>query len=157
MRRFWIACLICLMSLSLLMGCGGKTKKASSAVLIDGEYKAEFAEFDSNGYKDFLRVTVKDGKISSVEYNAMDANGNLKTDDEKFGAKMEKVNGTSPKRFSADLANQLIENGNIEGVDDVAGATWSSNSFRALFNALHENNMQTGDTTVAIVENVPQL
>ncbi len=122
----------------------------------DGVYRAEVAEFDSYGYKDFLVVTVKDGLITDVEFSSFDKDGNSIIDDEKYRTDMEDYADTYPEKYAADLSNQLLEAQDIAQVETVAGATYSSNSFKALFQALIKN-METGDTTTVIVANVPEV
>ncbi len=50
--------------------------------------------------------------------------------------------------------NQLLEKQGLDGVDVIAGATYSSDCFKALFAALEEN-MVNGVTDQVYVENVP--
>lgn len=50
--------------------------ESPAATLKDGTYKAESAEFDaSTGYKDSVEVTVKDGKITEVNWDATHKDG----------------------------------------------------------------------------------
>ncbi len=148
MRRMGFLLIACLLFVGLLAACGG------SKVYQDGEYRAEFAKFDSYGYKDYLTLTVEDGSITKVEYNARDAEGLLRTEDEKYAQEMEAVRETYPELYTTNLINQLLEKQDIEKVDMIAGATYSSDSFKALFTALEEN-MQEGNTELLLVENVP--
>ncbi|MGL4667538.1 MAG: FMN-binding protein [Saezia sp.] len=120
----------------------------------DGNYTAEFAGFDSRGYKDFLRVTVKDKLVTHIEFDAMNKDENLKSQDTKYEADMKKVQSTYPTKYSADLINQYLDVQYITKVDAIAGATYSSDGFIALFTAL-EKNMLKGNTEKVVVENVP--
>lgn len=135
--------------LVLLCGCN------SAQTYQDGIYRAEFANYDSRGYKDFIEVTVRDGTVISIVYDAVNEEGSFKSRDEKYLRDMETVQGTTPTRFSADLINQYLETENIDKVDTIAGATYSSNSFVALFQAL-EPKMVSGDTTPLVVENISE-
>lgn len=136
-----------------MTGCGGQQQATE---LVDGTYTAEFKEYDSYGYKDYVRVTVEGGVVTQVEYNGVNADGDLKTADEKYQSDMEKTQDTYPARYTADLANQLLEKGTIDQVDDIAGATWSSECFKALYKALAADNMVTGSTETLLVDNVPE-
>lgn len=122
----------------------------------DGVYRAEFADFDNRGYKDYLQVTVKDNVVTHIDFNAVDKDGALKTDDEQYAENMEKVQDTYPEKYIADLINQYMETQKISEVDALAGATYSSDVFTALFTEL-EKKMFSGDTEIAIVENIPTI
>lgn len=136
-----------------LFACG---KSTAPQTLVDGTYTAEFKDYDSYGYKDYIIVEVKDGVVAKVQYNGINADGMLKTEDEKYQSSMEKTQDTYPKRYTADLANQLLEKGEIAKVDDIAGASWSSECFKALYNALLQKNMPAGDVSLLVVDNVPE-
>ena len=153
MQRITAMCAVFLLLVFGLFGCGGQQQEKP---LVDGTYTAEFKEFDSYGYKDFIQVVVQDGTVVKVEYNGRNADGGLKTADEKYRSDMEKTQDTYPGRYTADLGNQLLEKGAITQVDDIAGATWSSECFKALYTALAQNNMTTGDTAPLLVDNVPE-
>ncbi|MGB8454826.1 MAG: FMN-binding protein [Anaerocolumna sp.] len=63
---------------------GGDTATATSsgtapAVWTDGVYEAEEAEFDDQGYKDKVTLTIQDGKMTDVIWDAYNANGELKS------------------------------------------------------------------------------
>ncbi len=50
--------------------------QSPAAALKDGTYKTEGAEFDANtGFKDSVEITVKDGKISEVNWDATHKDG----------------------------------------------------------------------------------
>lgn len=149
MQRFAKALLAVVCCVAVLAGCKPDT------VYADGRYTAEFQDYDSYGYKDYMRVTVEDGAITALEYNAVNAEGLLRTQDEKYRQNMESVNETYPEKYTADLVNQFMESQDISKLDAVAGATWSSDSFKALFTAL-QASMAAGDTSTQLVENVPE-
>lgn len=149
MRRFAAVLLAVLLCVGLLAGC------KDDAAYADGTYYAEFEEFDSYGYKDYMRVTVEDGVVTALEYNAVNADGTLRTQDDKYRQNMESVNETYPEKYTADLVNQFMESKDIDKLDAIAGATWSSDSFKALYKAL-QLNMAVGDTSTQLVENVPE-
>lgn len=135
-----------LLSTLMLAGCGSTSYK-------DGVYRAEFQNYDSRGYKDFMEITVENAAVTEIVFNAVTEDGTLKTDDEKYQKDMETVQGTYPARYSQDLVNQYLETHNISDVDTIAGATYSSDSFTALFKAL-ESSMASGDTATVVVENI---
>lgn len=141
-----------IITIAILLFAGCSSKEVSYQ---DGLYKAEFADFDTHGYKDTLALTVKDGSIVSVNYDGVNKDGGLKTKDEKLKQETEAVQGTYPEKIAADLANHYMELQDISKIDVVAGATYSSESFKALYTAL-QPNMISGDTSVLVIENVPE-
>ena len=149
LASFIAASLLCCV---LLVSCKGE---ASSKQYHDGVYTAEFENYDSYGYKDFIRVTVEDGAVEKVEYDAVNSDGQLRSMDGDYEKRMQSQQDTYPQKYSADLVNQFMENGAIDEVDDVAGASWSSACFRALYKAL-EMQMLNGETDLLLVANVPE-
>ena len=119
MQRFGALVLAVLLSTLGFAGCG---KGQQGKKLVDGVYRAEFKDYDSYGYRDYVQVTVEDGTVVKVEYDGTNTEGNLKTKDEKYQKDMEKTQDTNPTRYTSDLTNQLMEKGSIDQVDDVAGA-----------------------------------
>lgn len=149
--RKWGAALLAVLAF-LLIG----TSCASEPFYQDGEYTAEFADYDARGYKDFIHVTVKDRAVVEIDFDAKNADGALKSEDENYAEDMEKVQSTYPQKYAADLSNQYLDTQEAAKVDAVAGATYSSDCFKALFAAL-EKNMLKGDTDTLVVDNVPFL
>ena len=149
MKRIGAAALVGLLLLFAFAAAGCDTQKT----YVDGSYRAEFADFDSYGYKDFLEITVQGGRVTAVTFNGVDAQGGLKSDDAAYRENMEKIQGTNPSKYSADVINQYLEQLDIKKVDIVAGATYSTNCFKALFFAL-EANMLKGDQTLVVVQNI---
>lgn len=118
----------------------------------DGTYRAEYSEADSHGWKDYLVVTVTDSKISEVDYDSLDADGNRKSESEDYGAAMKDGgNATWPSDFVPKLEKALIEKQDAEKIDEIAGATNSSDSMKNLFKKL-KGNMEKGDTSTVKIE-----
>lgn len=150
MRKTAILLISGLCLILLAAGCA-----KSSAPWIDGVYTAEVRNYDSYGYKDYLVVTISGGAITDLVFSSRAEDGSSIMDDEKYKTQMEAVTDTFPQKYAKDLVNQLLQSGDINQVQAVAGATYSSNSFKALFTAL-EKNMQTGDTTLVVIDNVSE-
>lgn len=125
----------------------------NSAVLVDGTYRAEFLDFDTNGWKDYVEVTIEDGELYEVVYDSIDENNKLKSKDESYKAEMEAIVGTYPAKYNQDLINQFIQSGKVTSVDIVAGATESTGNFKTLIIAAMEN-ATVGDTETEIVKNL---
>mgnify|MGYP000885796419 FL=1 len=137
-----LAALVCLG----LSGCGPK----SATGLVDGYYTAEMAQYQ-NGWKEFVTICVSGGKIVTVEYNARNKSGYIKSWDMEYMRKMSGVAGTYPNAYTRNYAAQLLETQGAEGIDVVSGATTSGGNFTRMVQALVEK-AKAGDTTVAVVE-----
>ena len=117
MKRFLCFALALLLGVSL-SACGSKTD------LQDGYYTAQAAEY-SHGWKEYITIMVKGGSIVSVEYNAENASGFIKSWDNAYMQTMLHSNGTYPNEYTRYYAGQLLE-GQGEGViDAISGATSS--------------------------------
>ena len=73
----------------LLTACSGKQD------LQDGYYTAQALEF-SHGWKEYVTIMVKGGSIVSVEYNAENPSGFIKSWDNAYMQTMLHSNGTYP-------------------------------------------------------------
>ena len=140
---------ICIVALVLLTGvfsgCGGH-----NGTLKDGYYTAEMAEYAS-GWKEFVTIHVEDGIIASVEYNAKNASGFIKSWDMAYMRRMNAAKGTYPNYYTRAYARQVVEKQSIEGIETVAGASMSGGKFRLMVEAALEL-AKTGKTEVAIVQ-----
>lgn len=123
----------------------------SNSNYVDGEYHVEFSDFDASGYKEFIDVVVKDGSIVSFSADAVDREGNLKSESEDYGTRMKSVTGNYPEKFYRDFANQYLERGSSADIDIVAGATISTNNLVKLVMAM-EAAARTGLETEIIVD-----
>ena len=141
-----VAMLLCLLltaSLLLLTACGDQTE------LQDGYYTAQAAEF-SHGWKEYITILVKGGDIISVEYNAENASGFIKSWDNAHMQTMLHAQGTYPNEYTRGYANQLLERQGEGGIDAITGATSSHTSFQILAQAVLEQ-ARKGDPSIAIV------
>lgn len=149
MRKWTAVVLAVLWSATILAGCAG------SDAYQDGTYTASFKDFDSRNYKDTLTLTVEDGIVTEAVYDAVDPDGNLKSQDEEYREEMGPVQDTYPEKVFADLTNQYLEMQDSAKVDIVAGATYSSDAFLALVKAL-EPAMEEGNTEPVLVDNIQE-
>ncbi|WP_033829135.1 extracellular electron transfer flavoprotein PplA [Bacillus andreraoultii] len=124
----------------------------TKAPLKDGEYSLEEKNLDSTGWKTFIKMTVANGKISKVDYNYLNGDGKLKTDDEEYEKTMSEKSGTGPQEYIPELAKSLVEKQNAAEVEVVSGATHSSHAFK-MYAAQLINAAQKGDTTPIEVDN----
>ena len=144
MKRIAAILLGLLLTAPLLAGCG------SQAGLQDGYYTAQAAEF-SHGWKEFITILVKDGSIVSVEYNAENASGFIKSWDNAYMQTMLHSNGTYPNEYTRNYANQLLEGQGQGSIDAITGATSSHSSFQILAQAVLEQ-ARKGDSSIAVVD-----
>lgn len=109
------------------------------AVLADGTYEAKAAEA-SNGYTDQVTITVADGKITEVNWEAVAEDGSLKSVLSENGEYVMTEDGPTWAEQSKALADALIENQSLsflnpdaEGkTDAVSGVSISVNGFISL-------------------------
>lgn len=137
-----------------MAGCSSADLASGKIELQDGTYRAEFSDYDEFGWKDFVEVTVSEGQLYEVVYDAENEDGTkLKSRDEGYKTEMESFNGTYPAKYDKDLINQFLQSGSADSVDTVAGATISTNNFKTLVVAAMRNAVD-GDTDVAVVGDV---
>ena len=135
---------ICLLACSLLTSCGEKEG------MQDGYYTAELSEYHF-GWKEFVTICVMEDKIVSVEYNAKNPSGFIKSWDIAYMRNMNSVQGTYPNKYTRTYGAQLLEEQNADHLDAVSGASSSGKNFNKLAAAVLEK-AKKGDTSIAIVE-----
>lgn len=145
MKKLLILFVLAFAAVLLFTACSG-----GDIEIQDGVYRAEYADFDQHGYKDYVVITFKDGAVSSIEANGVAEDGSLKSESAEYREKMESVQGTYPEKYYKDLINQYLEKPSADAIDIVAGATSTSNSFITLLKAL-EKNVRTGDTKTVVI------
>ena len=141
MKRFF--CVLLLLALPLA-ACGDQD------TLQDGYYTAQAAEF-SHGWKEYITILVKDGSIISVEYNAENASGFIKSWDNAYMQTMLHSNGTYPNEYTRDYASQFLEGQGTGEVNAITGASSSYGSFQKLSAAVLEQ-ARKGDSSVVFVD-----
>ena len=144
MKRIAAVLLSTLLTASLLSACGSQTK------LQDGYYTAQASEF-SHGWKEYITILVTDGSIISVEYNAENASGFIKSWDNAYMQTMLHANGTYPNEYTRFYASQLLDGQGDGEIDALTGATSSYGSFQKLAAAVIEQAKQ-GDSSIVIVD-----
>lgn len=136
-----VVVLLCVM---MLTACGNKEG------LQDGYYTAQASEFNF-GWKEYVTIMVKGGSVVSVEYNAENASGFIKSWDNAYMQTMLYANGTYPNEYTRYYAGQLLEGQGEEDIDALSGATSSYGSFQKLAKAVLEQARQ-GDSSVVYVD-----
>ena len=144
MKRILATLLSVMLIAQLLAACG------SQAGLQDGYYTAQASEF-SHGWKEYITILVKGGSIISVEYNAENASGFIKSWDNAYMQSMLQDQGTYPNEYTRNYANQLLEGQGEGSIDAITGATSSHESFQILAQAVLEQARQ-GDSSIVFVD-----
>ena len=151
-RKIFMKKLITIMLMLLCLLGLTACSEASFTNLQDGTYRAEYKNFDVYGWKDYIEVTVVDGEITELVFDAVNMdNGSLKSESESYKKQMEPIVGTYPAKYNADLINQFLESGKISAVDVVAGATQSTGSFKTLLTNIVPN-IKAGNTETVLVD-----
>ena len=146
MKRFLCFALALLLGVSL-SACGSKTD------LQDGYYTAQAAEY-SHGWKEYITIMVKGGSIVSVEYNAENASGFIKSWDNAYMQTMLHSKGTYPNEYTRYYAGQLLAGQGNGTIDALSGASSSYDSFQKLAAAVLEQ-ARKGDSSIMLVDPAP--
>ena len=144
MKRLLTFTLIFLLFVLPLTACREETE------LQDGYYTAQAKDF-SHGWKEYITIMVKGGSIVSVEYNAENASGFIKSWDSAYMQTMLHSNGTYPNEYTRYYANQLLEGRRDDDIDALSGATSSYGSFQKLSEAVLEQ-ARKGDSDIVVVD-----
>jgi major membrane immunogen (membrane-anchored lipoprotein) len=118
--------------------------------LSDGYYSAEADSFDSNGWKEFVTIYINNNRIVTVEYNARNSSGYIKSWDMEYMRTMNAVSGSYPNQYTRYYAVSLLNRQDPSRIDVLAGATHSYHYFRQLAWAALEK-ARTGDKSAAFV------
>jgi major membrane immunogen (membrane-anchored lipoprotein) len=129
-------------------------EEAGRGPLRDGYYTAEARDFDSHGWKEFVTLGVDNGRINSVEYNAKNASGFIKSWDMDYMRAMNAADGTYPNEYTRYYGEQLLQKQDAAAVDALSGATHSYGSFNLLAGRALDK-AKTGDTSVSLVNIAP--
>ena len=121
-----------------------KEEKVSDEELLkelkDGTYEAKADAPDNNGFTDVVTVTVKDGKIAEVNWEAVGADGSTKSVLSENGEYVMTEDGLTWKEQAEALAKAVVENQSLSFLnldeqgktDVVSGVSISIGGFRAL-------------------------
>ncbi|WP_411681357.1 FMN-binding protein [Clostridium thailandense] len=149
MKKLSTLIAIALVSIFALTSCGTSSNKentsttntakestnSNSATYKDGTYKATYDKSDKRGWKPQITIVIQNGKIIKTDFNDIDKNGKLKTEDSNYGKSMKEKNGTEPKEFIPKLDQQLINSQTASKIDGITGATQSTTKFKELSKA----------------------
>lgn len=146
-----ILLLMTVLTLSVLLSACSQ----NDSEMYNGYYSAEAATFDSHGWKEYITIYVRDNKIVTVEYDAYNASGFIKSWDMDYMRVMAAKSGTYPNEYTRVYGVSLLNWQNPSDVDAISGATHSYASFQLLAAAAIEQ-ARTGDKQVALVD-IPEV
>jgi major membrane immunogen (membrane-anchored lipoprotein) len=123
--------------------------------MYDGYYLAETEMYDSHGWKEYVSVFINNNRIVSVEYNATNQAGLVKSWDMEYMRVMARISGTYPNAYTRYYVTALLETQNPDRIDALTGATDSWVSFKLLSAAVLES-ARKGDKNIQYVKNPEQ-
>ncbi|MDR1965208.1 MAG: FMN-binding protein [Synergistaceae bacterium] len=121
----------------------------SQNALQNGYYTAETADYNY-GWKEFITIYVRNGRIVTAEYNARNASGFMKSWDMEYMRVMNRSDSNYPNKYTRTYVSELLRRQSAEGIDAMSGATESFHSFKLLVEAVLAQ-AKTGDKKVAFV------
>ena len=96
-------------------------KAEPKTALADGTYQWEDSQFDDSGFKNVVTVTVTDGRIETVSWDCVNADGAGKKELSEAGSYIMTESGPLWSEQSASLAEYVIENQTTEGLMNAEG------------------------------------
>ena len=108
------------------------TAPAAESGLKDGSYTAAQDKYDDYGWKGQITVEVKDGKISTVDFDYINKDNKLKSQDQGYIKAMADKTKVDLAKAMEELEGKLVGAQEVAAVDAVTGATTTSNDFNAL-------------------------
>lgn len=129
------AAAVATLAVASLTGCGNKSAD-KAAKFVDGTYSTVSPEAEK-GYIYELKMTVKDGKITEIDWDGQDEEGNSKKQLAKDGVYVMTEDGLNWAEQSEALAKYVVDNQSIEGIttdengktDAVAGVSIAVTNF----------------------------
>lgn len=98
----------------------------------DGSYKAAQDKADDYGWKGQIAIEVKDGKIGTVDFDYVNKDNKLKSEDQGYIKAMEDKTKVNLANAMVELEKALVSSQDAAAVNAVTGATASSNDFKGL-------------------------
>lgn len=132
-----------------------EAKVVAGGELKDGTYTLEEKNY-SNDYRTKFSITVKDGKITKSEYDAVNKDGKSKTEDTDYNDMMKSKAGTSPEEFIPKFNEELEKAQSPQNIEVVTGATHSFESFQNYAQQLIQA-AQAGNTETIEIDNGAKL
>ncbi|WP_069650687.1 FMN-binding protein [Caloranaerobacter ferrireducens] len=139
MKRISYIIIFTIITMLVITGCNSVTDKNMSYK--DGTYKAS-DDYDKYGWKAEISITYEDGKIVDVVFNEVNKEGQNKNEDKEYAEKMKEASGITPEDVKIKLEKELISKQDVDKVDVVTGATYTSERFKKLAKKAMNKNMK---------------
>ncbi|MDR2725730.1 MAG: FMN-binding protein [Candidatus Adiutrix sp.] len=137
------------LALAALVVVGG-CAEGPQDLLKDGYYTAEAAEFDPQGWKEFLTIYVCDGRIVSAQYNSRNSRGFLRSWDMADKRRSTQSTGTNQSKYGRAYTMALLNRQDPAQVTPIPGAAQAHPNFQRLAEAAIIK-ARNGDQRVAFV------
>ena len=137
MKKFTVISLAVVLTAGMLSGCSGGKKVSYK----DGTYEAQSSVFENDDGTDdgngdgVVSLTITDGKISDCSFLTYEKDGTLK--DEEYGKEDGRIankdyynKAQKANAACAEYASMLVQNGQLEGIDSISGATINNKEFK---------------------------
>jgi major membrane immunogen (membrane-anchored lipoprotein) len=98
----------------------------------DGTYSAKEAAADKHGYIAEIKIVVKGGAVTKIDYDESKGGKSSKWKDTVYNANMKKISGVAWVDAVKILEASLTKKGDAATVDAVTGATDLSDRFKAI-------------------------
>ncbi|MCL2270639.1 MAG: FMN-binding protein [Treponema sp.] len=128
----------------------GFSCSAAKESLHDGYYNAEAAEFDDSGWKEYITICVSGGQIISVEYDAFNASGFIRSWCMDYMRTMKAVRRTYPNAYARYYGGKFLSQQNTDDISHLSGATRSHRKFLQLAEAVLDNARQGDNETIFV-------
>ncbi len=125
------------------MNSDGGSSATANATLEDGEYEAHDTVFDDQGYRDTVKITVRDGKVYSITCDAESKDGGTKKEHSESGKYNMKAGGAQYDWheeiafFERYVTEKGVESVNLKSdgkTDTVTGCTIAVKNYVKLIN-----------------------
>lgn len=153
--RLKIIAVIAGVSLCVLLIFAMSGYSQSEPEMQEGYYTAIASEYSATGWKEYITIYVRDNHIISVEYDAKNASGFIKSWDMDYMRRMNAVNDTYPNEYCRIYADELKNRQDPQNIDAVSGATHSYENFILLAQAAIDQSLN-GDKSIALVD-LPEI
>ncbi|HYE82867.1 MAG TPA: FMN-binding protein [Clostridia bacterium] len=100
--------------------------------LKDGSYTAAQDKYDDYGWKGQITIEVKEGKISSVDFDYVNKDNKLKSEDQGYIKAMEDKTKVNLAKAMEELESSFLSSQDAAAVNAVSGATTTSDDFKGL-------------------------
>ena len=137
MKKFTVISLAVVLTAGLLSGCSGGKKVSYK----DGTYETQSSVCENGDGTDdgnvygVVSLTISDGKISDCSFLTYEKDGTLK--DEEYGKEDGRIankdyynKAQKANAACAEYASMLVQNGQLDGIDSISGATINYKEFK---------------------------